>query len=1079
MYLKILLFLSLTTFFLTPFESKSQVSTQDSLALVDLYDSTDGLGWTNSTNWLTTAPVSTWYGVTVDTARVSALDLGNNNLIGALPSSLGNFSALTSLVLFGNNLSGSIPPSISNLRNLIVIQISDAHLTGEIPSSFGNLTNLEQVFLASNQLSGSLPASLSNLTHLRVLFLGDNQFTGTIPASLGNLSNLIWLYLQLNKFTGEIPSALGNLTNLRILFLSGNQLTGAIPSSFSNLVNLQMFGVEINKLSGDLPDFLGNILGLTDLYLDDNQFTGQIPSSFRNFFGLMKLLTLENNKFTFAGMESVAHTFGDAIARYSPQAAIPIIKNGNIFSVSAGGTLSNNTYSWYKNDTLIARNTGDSTLTVTSPSDYYYVTVSNSIATQLTLNSIDSSAIRDSLALVDLYNSTNGPSWTINTNWLTKAPLNSWYGVNILNQDSTRVIDLNLSSNNLSGKIPYSLGRLRRLKSFDLSGNKLSDTIPASLGNFTNVWYFSLLNNQLSGKIPASFGNFSKVAFLMLFGNHLTGELPAELGNLSSANYLALNDNNLTGSIPTSFGKLSSLNSLSLNNNKLSGNIPLSLDSLPSLMYDMNIANNQFTFNGMEPLASAYSFASYAPQATIRVNKNGSQLSVSAGGTPANDTFMLYKDGNLQKKQIADSIFTIGSPGKYSITVSNSIATQLTLYSDTLTINTDSLILPAHPNTEYASYEYTDTAGWTHYYYNNNTPNDLTDDTLLLSLKKNGQNIGAIGDGTFAVKLVATAGAGSNTAINLTNPLITNSSGYWVMNRYWQVTPTHEPGESVGVRFYYNNKDLADVNGSYPNHNLTNEKLIFYKTVGGNPDPTTNLAGATAIISIMPGTKATDTTWTYHALSDTTQYGEYSVASFSGGGGGGTGNNQALPVVLVNFMGNLAKNDVQLNWQTAQEINAGYYTVERSLTGRDYTAVGRINAAGNSTITQAYKLTDYNAALLGSTTLYYRLKITDKNGYATYSKGIAVNIAGAISGLLVYPNPAKNTATVIFYANAVGKYAIEVTDLEGRIIKRLESRSSVGINKVLVNVQGYSQGSYMVTVVGDNIKQQSVTLMKQ
>jgi hypothetical protein len=27
--------------------------------------------------------------------------------------------------------------------------------------------------------------------------------------------------------------------------------------------------------------------------------------------------------------------------------------------------------------------------------------------------------VNDSLALVDLYNSTNGPSWTIHNNWLT------------------------------------------------------------------------------------------------------------------------------------------------------------------------------------------------------------------------------------------------------------------------------------------------------------------------------------------------------------------------------------------------------------------------------------------------------------------------------------------------------------------------------------------------------------------------------------------------------------------------------------------------------------------------------------
>ncbi len=159
--------------------------------------------------------------------------------------------------------------------------------------------------------------------------------------------------------------------------------------------------------------------------------------------------------------------------------------------------------------------------------------------------------------------------------------------------------------------------------------------------------------------------------------------------------------------------------------------------------------------------------------------------------------------------------------------------------------NGDSLILPAKPGIEYANIEITDTAGWTHYYFDNNTPLNTADDTLLLSLKKNGQDIGTIGDGTFTVKLVATAKAGSNSSSLVTSSLITNSSGFWGMNRYWQVLPTKQPTSSLGVRFYYNNQDVADVNGSYPLHNLTKDKIIFYAATGGTAQPITQFADAT------------------------------------------------------------------------------------------------------------------------------------------------------------------------------------------------------------------------------------------
>ncbi|MBX2922196.1 MAG: hypothetical protein KF746_08395 [Chitinophagaceae bacterium] len=44
-------------------QTPAQVNVQDSLALVDLYNSTDGPDWVQNANWLA-GPVSTWHGVT-------------------------------------------------------------------------------------------------------------------------------------------------------------------------------------------------------------------------------------------------------------------------------------------------------------------------------------------------------------------------------------------------------------------------------------------------------------------------------------------------------------------------------------------------------------------------------------------------------------------------------------------------------------------------------------------------------------------------------------------------------------------------------------------------------------------------------------------------------------------------------------------------------------------------------------------------------------------------------------------------------------------------------------------------------
>jgi len=96
----------------------AQVNVQDSLALVDLYNSTDGPNWINHKNWLTANLVSTWYGVTADT-RVKIIQLTKNRLKGSIPFSIGNLANLQDLFLSINQLSGTIPYTISSLTNLL------------------------------------------------------------------------------------------------------------------------------------------------------------------------------------------------------------------------------------------------------------------------------------------------------------------------------------------------------------------------------------------------------------------------------------------------------------------------------------------------------------------------------------------------------------------------------------------------------------------------------------------------------------------------------------------------------------------------------------------------------------------------------------------------------------------------------------------------------------------------------------------------------------------------------------------------------------------------------------------------
>lgn len=1099
---------------------------QDSLILVDLYNSTGGTAWQNKTNWLTKSPLGTWSGVTVNlgTSRVTGVKLNDNRLNGDLP-----------LPIFG-------------LTALAKLDIGHNALTDTLPNAIGSLTNLTLLNISYNKLSGYLPAALGNLVKLDTLNASKNAFTGNIPTTIGSLAELTYFACDSNSLTGNIPAAISNAKSLTVLYLSGNQLSGPLPPSLLSLTKLNTLAIQHNKFTFAGMEGIASKFPFaqyapqdTVLPLSYSNYTLTVSanstvskSTYRWYKNGVLIKTIKSDstyapELTGSYSVSISDSAADKLVLYCDTVSVFVPANirdslalCEIYKSTNGKNWNDNT-NWLSKKPVstwwgVGTNPVTQTVTFLGPLannltgqipveignladlqtiDFRYNKLTDTLPASIgNLTSLKSIGLDENM-LTGSIPATVGNITTLEVLTITNNAISGSIPASLGN--CINLTGINLSYNQLTGPIPATLGKLVNVTSLRLNNNLLTGVIPGELGNMQNLRSLYLTQNKLTG-LSAGLGNFPLINNMFIDSNQLTGNIPSQLGKLTYLLKLRLNNNLLSGSIPAQLGNCPELNEIYLNSNNLSGSIPAelgNLDKLAYLMVDHNklsgalpssllnftytfvfvLNNNKFTLDGMRDCAKRYSFFIAAPQDTILpIHYRNGVLSVSAGGTLAYNRYSWYKDGQFVGDVYGNSTLKTTGAGRYWVH-SQDTAVYLSLFSDTFTI-ANNIIAPAKPATLAASYEYTAPDGWTHYYYDNKTPNNLTDDTLLLSLKKNGQNIGTIGDGTFAVKLVATVGAGSNTGIKLTSPLITNPTGFYVMNRYWQVTATQQPAASVGVRFYYNNQDLADVNGSYPTHNLTNDKLIFYKAVGGNPDPTSNLAGATKLISIMPGIQPTDTSWVYHKLSDTTQYGEYSVASFSGGGGGGTGNNKALPVTLLNFTGNRSKTDVLLNWQTAQEINAGNYFVERSINGTDFTGIGSVRATGNSAIKQSYSYIDANMAALNTTKLYYRLKITDKDGDFSYSKIISLQNDGITAAYVLYPNPAHTSATVQFTAATVAKYTIAVIAADGKIIKQVNVAATAGVNRAVINVAGLAQGAYKVAITGNNSKQ-TLTLAKE
>ena len=105
-------------------DSSNAVETSDveRQALVDLYYSTNGEGWTESENWLDGDPcVNQWYGVTCDEhGGVVTVSLWNNNMTGALEESIGNFLHCRSLVLWAARSAAQFRLRSETLKMLLI-----------------------------------------------------------------------------------------------------------------------------------------------------------------------------------------------------------------------------------------------------------------------------------------------------------------------------------------------------------------------------------------------------------------------------------------------------------------------------------------------------------------------------------------------------------------------------------------------------------------------------------------------------------------------------------------------------------------------------------------------------------------------------------------------------------------------------------------------------------------------------------------------------------------------------------------------------------------------------------------------
>ena len=397
------------------------------------------------------------------------------------------------------------------------LSLRDNGLTGEIPPELGNLANLRGLHLSGNDLlTGELPPELGNLANLERLYLSDNGLTGEIPPELGNLANLGVMYW------GRNAGLCAPGTRQFIDFVAGVWETGG---PFCHEADAAVLGVFYESAGGSswtasdgwlqpgpLSDWHGvetdTVAGrVVALDLSGNGLSGALPGSLSSLKALRELRVHDNNE------------LGGRLPLVMTALALRAFR--------------------YDGTGLCA------------PADPSFRGWLQSIASHAGTG-VECPPLTDRDVLEILYGSAGGPNWNRKDNWLTAAPLWSWYGVQADHQG--RVFRLELDRKDLTGEVPPELGNLANLQWLSLADNNLTGEIPPELGNLANLEWLDLSENDLTGEIPPELGNLANLERLSLSSNQLTGGIPPELGGFASLRELNLAGNaGMSGTLPAAW----------------------------------------------------------------------------------------------------------------------------------------------------------------------------------------------------------------------------------------------------------------------------------------------------------------------------------------------------------------------------------------------------------------------------------------------------------------------------------------------------------------------------------------------
>jgi hypothetical protein len=168
----------------------------------------------------------------------------------------------------------------------------------------------------------------------------------------------------------------------------------------------------------------------------------------------------------------------------------------------------------------------------------------------------------------------------------------------------------------------------------------------------------------------------------------------------------------------------------------------------------------------------------------------------------------------------------------------------------------------------------------------------------------------------------------------------------------------------------------------------------------------------------------------------------------------------------VIFKGALEKSLAQLNWSVNHNQDIRLFTLERSIDGIHFTLANTMSPLQLQPTYASYQTTD-NINGLNSPYVYYRLKVSLKNGGVAYTRVVRLAVATyGTDNISLQPNPVRDHLQINFNSTADRDVQVFIYSISGQLMKTLNSRVKKGYATITVDdLRGWSKGVYTVKVI--------------